>query len=113
MVQPHRLFYKGQECDFVIFIEDPELLQKYRNNDTTIPLIDVLSIYKIFVNRQGGVEGVLDEASKHELQNEFGTKNADEVIKKIVTEGTDKLSVSVHRGHNAHNDSMGPATISN
>lgn len=113
MVQPHRLFYKGNECDFIIFVEDDDLLKKYKDNDTTIPLIDILSIYKIFTNRQGGVEGVLDEASKQELQSEFGTKNADEIIKKIVNEGVDKLGLSVHSGHNAHNDSMGPSTITN
>ncbi len=37
-------------------------------SDTTIPLIDIVSIYKLFVNRQGGLEGVLDEASENRYQ---------------------------------------------
>lgn len=93
MPQPHKIFYKGQENDFVIFTENPELIAKYRKGDSTIPLIDVLSIYKVFINRQGGVEGVLDEASKAELHNEFGKQaTVDEVIQKILREGSDKHS---------------------
>lgn len=91
MAQPHKLFYKGKENDFVIFTEDPEATKKYKNGDKTVPLIDIVSIYKVFVNRQGGVEGLLDEASKLELQNEFGPKaNVDDVIKIILNEGDDK-----------------------
>lgn len=93
MSNPHKVFYKGEHSDFVIFVEDPELVAKYKAGDSTLPLIDIVSIYKVFVNRQGGVEGVLDEASKEELQNEFGAKaNVDTVIKKIVSEGEDKSS---------------------
>ncbi|KAF8004476.1 hypothetical protein OXX80_003220 [Metschnikowia pulcherrima] len=91
MASPHKLFYKGTDSDFVVFIEDPEVLAKYKAGDTTLPLIDVVSIYKIFVNRQGGVEGVLDEASKEEIQNEFGNKaNVDSAIKIILEKGEDK-----------------------
>lgn len=91
MAQPHKIFYKGKENDFVIFTENPEEIKKYKNGDKTVPLIDILSIYKVFINRQGGVEGVLDEASKSELQNEFGAKaNVDDVIKLILDKGNDK-----------------------
>lgn len=88
---PHKIFYKGEQSDFVVFIENPDLVKKYKGGDSTLPLIDIVSIYKVFVNRQGGVEGVLDEASKEELQNEFGKDaNVDAVIKKIIFEGEDK-----------------------
>lgn len=91
MTQPHKVFYKGKENDFVIFADNADLLQKYNKGDSTIPLIDIVSIYKVFINRQGGVEGLLDEASKSELQNEFGSKaNVDSVIKTILKEGSDK-----------------------
>lgn len=113
MANPHKLFYQGSEYDFVVFVEDKELLDKYRNNDNTIPLVDIVSIFKVFINRQGGVEGVLDEASHLELQNEFGTKNADEVIIKILKEGQDKANVSIHKGHNSTNDSKGAEAIAN
>ena len=29
---PHKLFYKGAENDFVIFIDDADLLAKYKRN---------------------------------------------------------------------------------
>lgn len=89
-VQPHELFYKGKEASFFIFVDDAALLQKYRKGDTTIPMVDLVSVFKIFVNRQGGVEGKLDEASKAELANEFGNLSSDEIIRKILIEGEDK-----------------------
>lgn len=93
MSTPHKLFYKGSSADFVIFVESPEILAKYHKGEN-IPLIDIVSIYKVFVNRQGGVEGKLDEASKEELQNEFGPKaKADDAIRAILESGADKSGV--------------------
>lgn len=112
MAQPHKLFWKGSDYDFVVFIEDSNLVQKYKGGDTTIPLIDIVSIYKVFINRQGGVEGVLDEASKSELANEFGSSDVDAIIKKILVEGTDKKSAgSFHSGESGKNDSMGAGEV--
>ncbi|CUM64060.1 uncharacterized protein PRCAT00001648001 [Priceomyces carsonii] len=113
MPEPHKIFYKGKENDFIVFVEDSDLLQKYLKGDTTIPLIDVVSIYKVFTNRQGGSEGVLDELSKSELTNEFGSADVDAIIKKILKEGSDKHSVSINRGHNSTNDSMGGGSTGN
>ncbi|RCK55478.1 hypothetical protein Cantr_04293 [Candida viswanathii] len=92
---PHKLFYKGKENDFVLFIDDPELLAKYRKDidtkgSSTIPIIDLVSIFKVFVNRQKGVDGILDEASKLDLLNDFGSSNIDLVIKIILDKGDDK-----------------------
>ncbi|EGV64915.1 hypothetical protein PSN45_005268 [Yamadazyma tenuis] len=113
MVSPHKIFYKGEENDFVVFVEDREALDKFRE-DSSIPLVDVISVFQVFTNRQGGVEGQLLQASKTELENEFGTKNTDEVIKKIVLEGSDKSNASINnRKFNSHNDSMGPDAITN
>lgn len=113
MANPHKLFYQGSENDFVVFVEDQELLEKYKKGDSTISLVDIVSIFKVFINRQGGVEGVLDEASNSELQNEFGTKNADEAIIKILKEGSDKAGASIQKGHSSTNDSKGADAIGN
>ncbi|KAF3987947.1 hypothetical protein FT663_04227 [Candidozyma haemuli var. vulneris] len=92
--QPHKIFYKGEEHDFVIFTENPDLIQKYKKGDTTIPLVDLVSVWKVFINRQGGADGILDEASRNELENEFGPKTkVDDAIKKILDEGQDKSQV--------------------
>jgi hypothetical protein len=39
-----------------------------------------------------GAQGQLDEASKAVLENEFGTKNEDDVIKQILTKGQIQMS---------------------
>lgn len=92
---PHKIFWKGSQNDFIIFSENPDLIKKYQGGDTTIPLLDLVSVFKVFVNRQGGADGMLDEASKLELEAEFGKgAKADEVIQKILKEGDDKLGVS-------------------
>lgn len=91
MSAPHKFFYQGEHSDFVVFIEDPATLAKYNAGDTTIPLVDVVGVYKVFVNRQRGVEGVLDEASKEQIQNEFGKgATVDDAIKAILKKGQDK-----------------------
>lgn len=114
MTAPHKLFYKGSNVDdFVVFIDDATLRDKYVNGDTTIPLIDIVSIYKVFVNRQGGLEGVLDEASKNELSNEFGTTDIDAIIKRILKEGSDKHNPTVLRGGASKNDSYGAGATGN
>lgn len=92
--EPHKVLYQGATTDFIIFIEDSNLVDKFKQGDTTIPIVDVVSIFKVFVNRQKGSEGMLDEASKMELQDEFGKANINDIIKKILTEGSDKLNTS-------------------
>lgn len=114
MAAPHKLFFKGSNVDdFVIFVDDVQLREKYLKGDTTIPLIDIVSIYKVFVNRQGGLEGVLDEASKNELSNEFGTTDIDSIIKRILKDGADKQSSSISKGSGSHNDSIGAGDTGN
>lgn len=90
MPETHKIFYKGAENDFVVFIENLDLHKKYKAGDTTVPLLDFVSVFKVFVNRQGGVEGKLDEASKQELASEFGKKQPDEIIKYIADHGDEK-----------------------
>lgn len=43
-----KIFYKGRSDDFVVFIDDLEILQKWKK-DRSIPLSDVLNGWKIFV----------------------------------------------------------------
>lgn len=111
--QPHKLFYKGTDNDFVIFVDDPSLYEKYKKGDTTIPLIDIVSVFKVFINRQGGVDGILDEASKQDLTNNFKTSNANEVIKIILEKGSDKHNADVDNGIASHNDSIGAGNTGN
>lgn len=43
-------------------------------------------------NNRHGAQGELDTASKASLENEFGTSNEDEVVKKILTDGSIQTS---------------------
>ncbi|KAL3472143.1 ribosome maturation protein [Aspergillus californicus] len=82
----NKIFYKGRSDDFIIFIEDVATLKNWKN-DSTIPLSDVVNGWKIFVTHKHGSQGVLDGASKASLENEFGTSNDEECVKKILLGG--------------------------
>lgn len=43
-----KIFYKGKSEDFIVFVDDLEILQKWKN-DRSIALVDVLNGWKIFV----------------------------------------------------------------
>jgi hypothetical protein len=43
-----KIFYKGRSDDFIVFVDDLEVLHKWKN-DRSIPLSDVLNGWKIFV----------------------------------------------------------------
>lgn len=44
----HKIFYKGRSEDFIVFVDDLDILQKWKG-DRSIPLTDVLNGWKIFV----------------------------------------------------------------
>ncbi|USP79058.1 uncharacterized protein yc1106_06332 [Curvularia clavata] len=82
-----QVFYKGSNGDqFCVFVESEELLKKWKG-DSTIPMTDVVAGWKIMVPEHGK-QGILNTASKGQLENEFGTSNEDEVMKKILTDGS-------------------------
>jgi ribosome maturation protein Sdo1 len=81
-----KVFFKGSTDDFIVFIESPEELAKWKQ-DKSIPLTDVVNSFKIMVTHKHGAQGEMDTASNASLENEFGTKNEDEVIIKILEQG--------------------------
>ncbi|KAJ5220454.1 hypothetical protein N7468_009658 [Penicillium chermesinum] len=91
-----KVFYKGKTDDFVIFVDDLDILQKWKN-DRSIALSDVLNGWKIFVTHGHGPQGILDTASNSQLENEFGTKNEDECMIKILEGGEYQTAVSRER----------------
>merc|ERR1712093_155819 len=73
----------------------------------SIPLTDVVNSFKIMVTHKHGAQGQMDTASKASLENEFGTKNEDEVIIKILEQGQPQSVQSSERGGD-RNETMGP-----
>lgn len=81
-----KVHYKGNTDDYIVFVESPEDLQKWKS-DKSIPLVQVVDSFKILVSHKHGAQGELDTASKSSLENEFGTTNEDDIVKKILEEG--------------------------
>ena len=50
-------------------------------------MAQVVNGFKIFCTHGQGNQGILDQASKSSLENEFGTHNEDDVIKQILEKG--------------------------
>lgn len=86
-----KVFFKGKTDDFIVFIESPEDLEAWKK-DRSIPLAQVVNSFKIMLTHKHGAQGQMDEASKSTLENEFGTSNEDEVIKKILEDGQSQTS---------------------
>jgi ribosome maturation protein Sdo1 len=101
-----KVHYKGKEDDFIVFVDDLEALKKWKT-DSTIPLADVVSGFKVFVTHKQGTQGQLDSASNSTLDNEFGTHVIEEVINKILKSGNAQESTMPER-QGIKNDSQGP-----
>ena len=48
-------------------ISSPEAFKQYKK-DATLPLVDVLDSFKVFVTHKQGNQGILDEASNGTLE---------------------------------------------
>jgi hypothetical protein len=94
-----QVFYKGSSGDqFCIFVESAEAVQKWKA-DSTIPMVDVVAGWKVLVPEHGK-QGVLNTASKQQLENEFGAgAKEDDIFKKILQEGdiqSSEVSFIIH-----------------
>ncbi|KAH9826327.1 putative RNA binding protein [Teratosphaeria destructans] len=82
-----KVHYKGSNDDFVILVDSTKAVQDWKN-DSSIPLAQVVSGWKVFVTHKHGNHGILDTASKGILEDEFGTSKDEEVVKQILEKGT-------------------------
>ena len=46
-----KVHYKGAEDDFIILVDSAEAVQKWKG-DKTVPLVDVVSGWKVFVTHK-------------------------------------------------------------
>lgn len=46
-----KVHYQGKEDDFVVFVDDPQVVQKWKK-DRSIPLAQVVNGFKIFVTHK-------------------------------------------------------------
>ncbi|KAI9856702.1 MAG: hypothetical protein M1824_005285 [Vezdaea acicularis] len=100
-----KVHYKGKEDDFVVFVDDAQAVKAWKE-DSSIPLAQVVSGFKIFITHKHGAQGILDAASKSTLENEFGTSYDDEVVKVILEKGDIQETEGAER-QGSTNDSKG------
>ncbi|MCJ1476450.1 hypothetical protein MMC13_005116 [Lambiella insularis] len=100
-----KVHYQGKDEDFVIYVDSAKAVQDWKG-DRSIPLAQVVSGFKIFVTHKHGAQSVGDAASHATLENEFGTKNEDECMIKILEGGSVQETESGER-QGPKNDSMG------
>ncbi|KAG7192744.1 uncharacterized protein KQ657_001527 [Scheffersomyces spartinae] len=93
MPDPHRIFLKGTDNDFIVFVDEPEMWEKYKK-DPSIDLVDFVSVFQVFVTSKGSL-GDLDTASEAELANEFGSADVNKAIAHILKNGEDRNTVDV------------------
>ena len=55
-----------------MIVDSQDAVTKYRK-DSSVPLVDVVNSFDVFVTNKHGAQGVMDRASKSQLENEFNT----------------------------------------
>jgi len=88
---PHELtkvIYKpdSQKSEEYTVIVNPDEYEKWKNGDTSISLAEVVDSFQVFFSNQGK-QGILGQASKQQLENEFGTSKDVDVVQQILEKG--------------------------
>jgi ribosome maturation protein Sdo1 len=81
-----KVHFKGSDDDFIVMAESIDAVNKWREDKST-PLVDVVDSFDVFITHKQGAQGVFDRASKSSLENEFGSSNEDDVVRKILEKG--------------------------
>ncbi|KAK6539521.1 hypothetical protein TWF694_009737 [Orbilia ellipsospora] len=101
----NKVILKKDTDDFIVLVDDKDALQKWKK-DSSVPLAQVVGAFKVYTTRGGGSQGGMDTAPKALLESAFGSKNEDDVIKTILTEGNLQVSDTPTR-ESSTNDSKG------
>ncbi|EAA35024.1 hypothetical protein GE21DRAFT_2526 [Neurospora crassa] len=82
-----KVHYKGNnEEDFLVFVDSKDDYNKWLGDKST-PLAQVVSVFEVFTTHKQGSQGIYSAASQAMLENEFGTKNAEDAIKQVLEKG--------------------------
>ncbi|KAH0542150.1 hypothetical protein FGG08_003450 [Glutinoglossum americanum] len=91
-----KVHYPGADDDYVIFVDSSAMVRDWKK-DKSIPLAQVVSGWKIFCTHKHGAQGILDAASKGQLESEFGTTKEEEIVKIILEKGGVQETTSSER----------------
>ncbi|KAG6013190.1 hypothetical protein E4U54_006992 [Claviceps lovelessii] len=100
-----KVHLQGRNDDFLVFVDDVDEYKKWLKGDTSIPLARFVSTFQVFLTHKQGTQGTYDAAAKNILAAEFDTENVDEVIKKILKNGT-MQNMEMPGRQGSTNDSM-------
>jgi len=75
-----------QSTDEYIAIVNPDEYKKWKEGDTTIPLVEVVDSFTIFHSGQGN-QGILGKASKQQLETVFGSSHEVDSMKFLLEKG--------------------------
>jgi len=83
-----KVIYKpdSQSTEEFIIIVNPQAHKKWKDGDTTIPLVDVVDSFTIFHSIQGN-QGLLHTASQQQLDTVFDTLKDVDVVEFILKNG--------------------------
>ncbi|KAK9453429.1 ribosome maturation protein [Dipodascopsis uninucleata] len=100
-----KVVYRGSTDVFEVLILSPDHYKRYMK-DHSIPLVNIVASFKIFVSQRG----VLNEASNAAIENEFGNISRDEAISNILERGEFQESSKPmdENSYRSRNDTYGP-----
>jgi len=103
-----KVIYKPdpQSTDEFIAIVNPVEYKKWHEGDTTIPLSEVVDSFHIFHSGQG-VQGILGQPSKQQLDTVFGTHNDIDCMTILLQKGTAQASEAISGGTASTNFARG------
>lgn len=113
MSQNVKIFYQPQyedricENGYVVFVNSEEALEKWRA-DPSSNIVNIVAAYQVWTTGKQGVNGELNEPSNLQLDTDWGTHKVDDIIPKILKEGSSKGSANLGHKFGTTNASMGP-----
>ncbi|KAJ3864952.1 ribosome maturation protein [Lentinula novae-zelandiae] len=78
-----------QKSEEYIIIVNPTDYKKWSEGDTSIPLAEVVDSFHVFYSTSGN-QGLLGQASKQQLENDFGSSKDVDVVEIILKKGRDQ-----------------------
>lgn len=107
-----KVVYKpdNNSTEVFLIIVNPVEYKKWKEGDTTIPLVEVVDSFEVLHSSQGA-QGLLGRPSKQELDNTFGTHVDTEVVTYILRNGKEEAGEGLSGKWGSKNDTHGSAFL--
>ncbi|TFY71357.1 hypothetical protein EVG20_g1664 [Dentipellis fragilis] len=78
---------------YIVIVNAPEY-KRWKEGDTTIPLVEVVDSFDVYRSEQGN-QGLLGRPSNQDLDTDFGTHKDDDVVTHILQNGKEESSEGI------------------